>query len=263
MRVLLLAGALLLAALSNLSATEDPSLPTDRDDTAALLPDNAHDGDDIDLDGRAAVAIIATPAVKEDTASAPVYSREELCRAVIAAAEANNLPVGFFARLIWQESGFDTHAVSRAGALGIAQFLPEVAAEFGADPFDAMQALPASARFLRALYLQFGNLGLAAAAYNAGGKRVIAWLTRRAALPNETRSYVLNITGRQPEQWIGTKQAPANLTIPQGTQCQPPAAILVGQAVRPVRHVPRLRPMRVRLEQSQPLVMDMIRPEYY
>ena len=81
--------------------------------------------------------------------------------------------------------------------------MPQTAVEMGlSDPFDPLQAIPASARFLRKLYNQFGNLGLAAAAYNAGGGRIEKWLSRRSSLPAETRAYVkISITGHQAEAW--------------------------------------------------------------
>jgi Transglycosylase SLT domain len=140
-------------------------------------------------------------------------SRDELCDALASAAQANDLPVGFFVRLIWQESRFVASAVSPAGAQGVAQFMPAVAAEVGLnDPFDPLQALPKSAEFLNALRREFGNLGLAAAAYNAGSGRIKSWLERRAKLPGqmrararlpkETQHYVTVITGYAPEHWI-------------------------------------------------------------
>ena len=48
---------------------------------------------------------------------------------------------------------------------------------------------------------QFGNLGLVAAAYNAGARRVMQWLERRRSLPRETRGYVLHVTGRSVQEW--------------------------------------------------------------
>jgi hypothetical protein len=129
-------------------------------------------------------------------------SLRDLCNALFTSAQDNDLPVQFFANLLWQESGLRNDVVSSKGALGIAQFMPETAAENGLDnPFDPMQAIPASARFLRTLRLQFGNLGFVAAAYNAGPHRVIDWLERRASLPSETRDYVLHITGLSVDAW--------------------------------------------------------------
>jgi hypothetical protein len=129
-------------------------------------------------------------------------SLDDLCSVVLTAAQDNDLPAPFFANLLWQESGLRNDIVSSKGALGIAQFMPETAAENGlADPFDPMQAIPASARFLRELRMEFGNLGFVAAAYNAGPHRVIDWLERRTNLPQETRDYVLHITGLSIDAW--------------------------------------------------------------
>ena len=125
-----------------------------------------------------------------------------ICEAVKDAAEENDIPIGFLARLLWQESRFRAEEISSAGARGIAQFMPQTAVEMGLkNPFDPLQAIPASAKFLRKLYDQFGNLGLAAAAYNAGGGRIEKWLSRRSTLPKETRAYVKIITGHQAEAW--------------------------------------------------------------
>src|ERR1044072_2204055 len=119
---------------------------------------------------------------------APALSRHELCTSLVAVARANELPVGFFANLIWRESQFDHVAISRVGAMGIAQFMPDVADELGVDAFDARDALPASGRLLRELRARLGNFGLAAAAYNAGPKRRSDWLRQRAGLPRGPRS---------------------------------------------------------------------------
>ena len=117
-------------------------------------------------------------------------------------ARARGLPISFLTRLIWQESSFRATAVSPVGAQGIAQFMPGTAQERGLlDPFDPEQAIPAAASLLHDLSLRFGNLGLAAAAYNAGPNRVSAWLERRGGLPAETRDYVIRITGRSAEDW--------------------------------------------------------------
>jgi len=129
-------------------------------------------------------------------------SLDDLCNVVMTSAQDNDLPIPFFANLLWQESGLRNDIVSSKGAQGIAQFMPETAAENGlANPFDPIQAIPASAHFLRDLRMEFGNLGFVAAAYNAGPRRVIDWLERRASLPQETRDYVLHITGLSIDAW--------------------------------------------------------------
>lgn len=131
----------------------------------------------------------------------------QLCPLLDSVAHTNALPVGFFARLIWQESRFQPDVIgplTRSGghALGIAQFTPGTAAEHGLfAPFDPNQALPKSAALLAELRDQFGNLGLAAAAYNAGPQRVHDFIEAGRALPQETRNYVLTITGKTVEQW--------------------------------------------------------------
>jgi soluble lytic murein transglycosylase-like protein len=117
-------------------------------------------------------------------------------------ADARGLPVDFFLRLLQQESGLDHHAVSRAGAQGVAQFMPATAAERGLiDPFNPFEAIPKAAEFLREQRAALGNLGLAAAAYNAGPQRVKNWLAGRSPLPQETRAYVAKITGRSADDW--------------------------------------------------------------
>src|SRR3974390_3512262 len=104
-------------------------------------------------------------------------SLEEICDTLADSARSNNLPANFFIRLLYQESSFKLGVISSAGPPGIGQFMPETAPDQGVDnPFDALQEIPASAQLLRDLYLTFGNLGLAAAAYNAGPKRVQDWL---------------------------------------------------------------------------------------
>jgi hypothetical protein len=142
----------------------------------------------------------AEPAKETDT-------REAMCLMIESAAKAQDLPLEFFARVIWQESRFQSDAVgpmTRSGqrAQGIAQFMPGTAGERRLlDPFDPVQALPKSAEFLGELRGQFGNLGLAAAAYNAGPRRVREWLDGKGYMPHETRAYVFAITGSSIDDW--------------------------------------------------------------
>jgi hypothetical protein len=74
------------------------------------------------------------------------------------------------------------------------------------DPFDPVQALPKSAEFLSELRNQFGNLGLAAAAYNAGPRRVQEWLAGTGPMPQETRNYVVAITGTTVDDWANASK---------------------------------------------------------
>jgi hypothetical protein len=155
---------------------------------------------------------IARPSVEElaippDKAPDITDTREAMCLMIESAAKSQGLPVEFFARVIWQESRFQSDAVgpvTRSGqrAQGIAQFMPGTASERRLlDPFDPVQALPKSAEFLNELRNQFGNLGLAAAAYNAGPHRVQEWLAGSGAMPQETRNYVAAITGTPVDDW--------------------------------------------------------------
>lgn len=131
---------------------------------------------------------------------------DAVCRLIDGAAQAEGIPASFFTRLIWRESSFRTDVVSRAGAQGIAQFMPATARERGlANPFDPEHAIPASAKLLADLLRQFGNLGLAAAAYNAGPGRVNGFLAG-GALPAETRTYVQIITGMSAQDWAALKR---------------------------------------------------------
>ncbi len=125
-----------------------------------------------------------------------------LCGIVEDSAKGEGLPVNFFTRLIWRESAFRPGAVSPAGAQGVAQFMPGTAAERGlADPFDPASAIPASAKLIADLAERFGNLGLAAAAYNAGPNALAKWLDGHGEMPIETQDYVLAITGHDIEEW--------------------------------------------------------------
>lgn len=147
---------------------------------------------------------------------AAVPDRSGMATRICAVAEqeskSNNIDSAFFARLLWRESLFDPNVVSDAGAQGIAQFMPETAKRRGlADPFEPVSAVKASAVFLSDLRIQFGNLGLAAAAYNAGEQRVINWQSGKGEMPDETRDYVLFITGHTVEEW---KAAGANYPVP-------------------------------------------------
>jgi transglycosylase-like protein with SLT domain len=170
-------------------------------------------------------------------------SRDLVCSAAASVAQANNLPVHFFANLIWSESSFDIRTISRAGAQGIAQFMPRTAVQFGLiNPFEPIHALNVSGKFLRDLNAQFGNLGLAAAAYNAGPRRVSDWLAKRGDLPTETRNYVVRITGRPVEEWVNAKNDVEMLVMPAKAPCVQVAEAVEAQAkaVRTARLIAEL-----------------------
>jgi len=159
---------------------------------------------------------------KQDAAQqVPDVSLDLLCDTLASSAQTSGLPVSFFSNLIWQESRFMFRAVSPAGALGIAQFMPRTAAAVGlTNPFDPLKALPASARMLGGLFQRLGNLGLAAAAYNAGEARVNNWLSNKSGLPQETRNYVLAITGLPVEHWKAAAKGLQSFKLAKRMPCR-------------------------------------------
>ena len=106
-----------------------------------------------------------------------------------------------FSRQINQESGFQPFVVSPAGALGIAQFMPQTAAGVGLNPWDPVASLQAAARYMAGKLASYGgDYGKALASYNAGSGAVdtavrlygSSWL---AHMPAETQGYVRDILG--------------------------------------------------------------------
>lgn len=167
----------------------------------------------------------------------PEKFAEDACRVIREEAVRRGLPPAYLARLIWKESAFSPAAVSPRGAQGIAQFMKGTAAERRLiDPFDPAPALAASAHYLADLRAQFGNLGLAAAAYNAGPTRVQTWLGGAGDLPLETQDYVHWITGHSAEEWSSAK---AELSLPPVVAALPFDAACAKLATRALApHVP-------------------------
>jgi hypothetical protein len=169
------------------------------------------------------VVFCAAPPAMAQLAEPPKQAiddpRYPICEMIESAARTNALPIEFFVRLIWQESRFHPDEIgplTRSGqhAQGIAQFMPGTAMERQLyEPFNPAAALPKSGEFLAELRSEFGNLGLAAAGYNAGPQRVRDYLAGLRELPLETRNYVLAITGRPVEDWARpAKEAEASKT---------------------------------------------------
>ena len=111
-----------------------------------------------------------------------------------AAARKHGVPEDLFLRLVQQESGWNSRAVSHKGAIGLAQLMPGTARQLGVDPHDPQQNLDGGARDLRTQYNTFQNWRLALAAYNAGPEAV----TRHGGIPpyKETQNYVRVILGQ-------------------------------------------------------------------
>src|SRR5260370_28862133 len=129
-----------------------------------------------------------------DTASS---LRQAICHRVDGAAEANRLPAAFLTRILWQESRFRTDVISHAGAQGVAQFMPQTAAERGlVDPYDPGPAIAQAARFLAELGGRFGHLRLAPTAHHARPPPLAQLLRPQSDLPEDTRLHVLAVTRR-------------------------------------------------------------------
>lgn len=111
------------------------------------------------------------------------------------AATKYGVPAAMFLRQINQESGFQAGVTSKAGAEGIAQFMPGTAAGFGINPMNPEQALPAAAKMMSQLHAKYKDWGLALAAYNAGSGTVDKYLAGVGSLPKETQAYVAAILG--------------------------------------------------------------------
>jgi hypothetical protein len=147
-----------------------------------------------------------------------------------AAAERYGLDPGIFGRQIYQESRFNPKAVSPAGALGIAQIMPDTARAWGVDPLDPHAALDAAAKNMARYVKQYGgSYRNALIAYNAGPGTV------GKALPAETTHYIdVILGGRNPAapQGIpaGTRFAPAAAASAPGATSTGPGQVDGGQA---------------------------------
>jgi hypothetical protein len=109
------------------------------------------------------------------------------------AATLYQIPEELVRAVIKVESDYDPRAISRAGAQGLMQLMPETSARMPIhDPFDPRESIFGGTRLLRVLANTFnGDLDLTVAAYNAGEGAV----TRAGALPDypETKDYVVRV----------------------------------------------------------------------
>lgn len=124
---------------------------------------------------------------------------------VAEASQRFGVPVAWIERVMTAESAGRTTLgsrpiVSRAGAMGLMQLMPDTWAtmrttlHLGRDAFDPHDNILAGTLYLRMMYDRFGYPGLFAA-YNAGPGRYRAFLGGRQALPGETKVYLARVTG--------------------------------------------------------------------
>jgi soluble lytic murein transglycosylase-like protein len=114
---------------------------------------------------------------------------------IAEAARRFGLPVAWIRAVMGAESARDARAVSRKGAMGLMQIMPDTWSELraryglGRDPFDPRDSILAGAAYLREMHDRYGSPGFLAA-YNAGPQRYDEYLAGVRALPAETRAYV-------------------------------------------------------------------------
>ncbi len=135
-------------------------------------------------------------------------------------AQQAKVDPGIFVSQIQQESGFNPSAKSPAGALGIAQFMPQTAAGLGINPLDPVASLRAAASYdARNLQTYGGDYSKMLAAYNAGGGTVnnavsqygSSWLSH---MPAETQKYVKAIMAGKTPTSAGSNPPPASTGNP-------------------------------------------------
>jgi soluble lytic murein transglycosylase-like protein len=127
--------------------------------------------------------LLVPPPVPADVATPPADARRRTSRAAKAdydraideVARAYGLETALLHAVISVESRYDARAVSRKGAVGLMQLMPQTAKRYGvADAFDPRQNLEGGARYLKDLLGLFNNdVSLALAAYNAGEQAVM------------------------------------------------------------------------------------------
>jgi hypothetical protein len=123
------------------------------------------------------------------------FTQQEINAAIDEAAARHNVDPSLVRALIKVESNFNPNAVSRKGAMGLMQLMPQTARQLNVtNPFDPEQNVDAGVRHLKQLMESFGgDVKLSLAAYNAGAGAV----SRSGGVPHfaETRNYVRRITG--------------------------------------------------------------------
>jgi len=140
--------------------------------------------------------VVASPAAFHIPADIPTSGDPELDRIIFQVGERQGVDPRFIHAVIWQESKYETHARSHAGAQGLMQLMPATAKRFGCEhPDDPVENITAGTKYLSWLLKRFsGNVELALAGYNAGEGSV----DKYDGIPpyNETQKYVKIISQR-------------------------------------------------------------------
>ena len=126
-----------------------------------------------------------------------------------SAEDKYGLPTGLLSTIGFHESGFDSSAVSDAGARGLMQFMPATAKEYGINPHDPLASIDAAGKKISGLYHYYnGDMQKAVAAYNYGEGNLDKAIVRADkagehwtnAIPRETQNYLSKVLGEQPGQ---------------------------------------------------------------
>ena len=121
-------------------------------------------------------------------------TQEEIDSSIVMAAARHNVDPNLVRAVVKVESNFNSNAVSRKGAMGLMQLMPQTARSLNVkNPFDPAQNVDAGVRHLKSLLESYGgDVNLTLAAYNAGSGAV----ARSAGVPHyaETQNYVRRIT---------------------------------------------------------------------
>ncbi|MHA0336739.1 lytic transglycosylase domain-containing protein [Sphingomonas aquatilis] len=142
----------------------------------------------------------SAPVHAQDVRSARPAAVHPYAGHVADAARRFGIPEAWIWAVMRVESGGNSRAVSRSGAMGLMQIMPatwaglRVRYGLGADPFDARDNIMAGAAYLRELHDRYGSASAMLAAYNAGPGRYDDYLSRGRPLPPETVGYLAQLT---------------------------------------------------------------------
>jgi soluble lytic murein transglycosylase-like protein len=160
------------------------------------IPELAKDGEKLPPVKLSAITVQAQAnAVPQATVLPMHLARGQYAPVINAAAQQYGISPALVDAVMWQESRYNPHAKSSAGAIGLMQLMPGTAQTLGVNPYDPWQNVFGGAAYLRQQLDRFGNnVPFALAAYNAGPGAVI----KHGGIPpyTETRNYVTSIMRR-------------------------------------------------------------------
>jgi len=137
---------------------------------------------------------LGKPSAEQNSPSRSGFTQKDVDAAIDKAASRHNVDPNLVRALVKVESNFNPNAVSRKGAMGLMQLMPQTARQLNvSNPFNPEENVDAGVRHLKRLLESYGgDVQLSVAAYNAGSGAV----ARSSGIPRyaETRNYVRRIT---------------------------------------------------------------------